>query len=212
LGDIYPDYRQLFCNTLEIVDASWETLIEEAQRIEAFDNLEYISDVFIAINDHLSKGDTVNRVSAVPKHKEYVPALKNSRIFPTGAKKSDAAFDQLSTAEESDMWFIADRWHLRQSFEGMIPMLALSVDCVNKVRPLLERLGLEYRMLSRIVSGVPKTEGPTLPQCQYTTLLRAKARSIARYVLAFMLNRQKAQCVSALRLLLICTPGFYLWI
>jgi hypothetical protein len=168
-----------------MVDASWVTLMEEAQRIEAFDNLEYISEVFIAINDHLAKQNTV---TSLPPKRDYVPMLTQSRIFPTGSRQSDASFDQLSTAQEDDIWFIADRWHLRQSFEGLIPLLALSVDSVNKIHSMVKELGLEHRLLSRIVSGVPKTEGPSKTQSQQTALLRAKARSIARCVFYFSLK------------------------
>jgi len=106
--------------------------------------------------------------------------LTKSRIFPVGTKSLSVSFDHLKTALESDLWFIADRWHLRQSFEGLVPLLSVDVELVDKISVLIQRTGLEYRLLSKVTSSVPTTKGPIVADLQYTKVLQAKARFIVR--------------------------------
>lgn len=72
--------------------------------------------------------------------------------------------------------------HLRSSFEGLVPLLALKDGVIEKISCLIERLGLEYRMLSRIALGIPRTTGESRLHENITALLRSKSRFISRYV------------------------------
>jgi len=179
LRDFYPEHQKLFSETLGIANTTWATLMEEAGHIEATDSLEYISQVFVAISGHLK---TEGEAIVTTADNRAVLTLTQSRIFPIETKKTGFAFDLLSTARESDMWFIADRWHLRQSFEGLVPLLALDVGFVEKIHTLIQTLRLEGRLLSNVSHGIPKTVGACKLHTQYTISLRAKSRLIARYV------------------------------
>jgi hypothetical protein len=136
--------------------------------------VDYISEVFKAINDCLDENkDSTTRA-------DIIKLLKDAHIFPIDAGKSGCVFDYMSTAHNDDMWFIADRWHLRKSFDGLVPLLALSVDVVEKIQPTISLLGLTDRLLSQAAGAKAKASGPTQPHQIFTTSLRAKALHIAR--------------------------------
>ena len=111
---------------------------------------------------------------------DMIKGLTDSSIFPIGAQKSEATFDYLSTAQKSDVWFIADRWYLRHTSEGLVPLLALKVEAVEKIAPLIKTLGLEYRLLSNLTQGVPQTKGRIQLHFDYTSSIRAKAKYMTR--------------------------------
>ncbi|PVH69973.1 hypothetical protein DL98DRAFT_661395 [Cadophora sp. DSE1049] len=187
LKDFHPDHEKFFCDTLGLSNANLKTLIDEAQHIQAFDSLEYIAQVFIAINTQLEmNGDSTK---AGPTGNSMSQTLTKSRIFPVGTKKSSASIDDLKTALESDQWFIADRWHLRRSFEGLVPLLSLDVESVDKIGVLIQKTGLQHRLLSKVASGVPRTNGPIEAHLQYTKILQSKAKFIARLLPTQLLNR-----------------------
>jgi hypothetical protein len=174
LKDTYPDLYPFFWFTLGIHNSTWKTIIEEAELIEASDDVDYISEVFKAINDCLAENkDSSTRA-------DIVKLLKDSQIFPVNAGKSGTVFDYMSTAHNHDMWFIADRWHLKKSFDGLVPLLALSVDVVEKIQPTISMLGLTDRLLSQAAGAKVNASGSTQPHQIFTTSLRAKAIHIAR--------------------------------
>jgi hypothetical protein len=152
-------------------------MLKEAQGIEAFDDISYISDVFISINGYLK--DPVTTTMTESKA-DMIKGLTESALFPIDAKKSEATFDHLSTAQKSSVWFIADRWHLKHTFEGLVPLLALKIEAVEKITPLIKTLGLEYRLLSHLTQGVPRTDGRINMHVEYTTSIRTKAKYITR--------------------------------
>jgi len=180
LKDFYPELERFFVDTLELPDATWTTLMEEARLIEAGDSLAYISQVFDALNDLFKTG--TGAIIGSSMDDKIAQELVRARIFPIETKQSKSTFDRLGTAENSDLWFIADRVHLRSSFEGLVPLLALRDGVVERIYPLIRRLGLDYRMLSKIALGVPRTEGESRLHEKITALLRAKSRYISRYV------------------------------
>jgi hypothetical protein len=158
--------------------------MEEAQHIEASDNIEYISAVFFALSTNLQHSDDAQKASDygdITKHGMLIQA----RIFPIETKINEighATFHHLSSARQRDIWFIADRVHLRQSFEGLVPLLALNVEGVERIRVLITKLKLEHRLLSEVAQGLPRAFGASRTCSAYTRLLRAKSRFIARYV------------------------------
>jgi hypothetical protein len=163
-------------------------MMEEAQHIEVTDSPEHISQVFVTLNRYLEKEDDVpipshlkakNPVSEVHSLVEGIEALNGNPIFPIKTGDSNRSF-HLSTSSGNDMWFIADRWHLRQSFEGLVPLLALTVASIEKLSFLIKRLNLEHRLLSKVARGIPKIRGLSKICPQHTFSLRSKSRSIAR--------------------------------
>ena len=171
LAGYYSAHYSLFCNTLGLDDADIETLVAEARQIVPTDSLEYITQVFIATSHFLK----------VPMSKTAntgVMPLAGYRIFPIQTGMSN--FDYLSTALDTDEWYIADRSHLRQSFEGKLHLLAFDKQALEEMEPLIQELGLEQRLLSKAAIPVAMIEGMVEFHPQYTASLRAKARCIAR--------------------------------
>lgn len=144
--------------------------------MDASDDLEYISEVFKAINKVLEDSGDKRASSTI------IEAFKTAQIFPINTGISNSAFDYLGTAHDLDMWFIADRPHFKESFEGIVPLLALGADAVTKIQTTIDALGLSGRLLTRLADAVTETSGPTQKHLACTTWLRGKANHIARYV------------------------------
>lgn len=177
LNETYPELSRFFRGSLEITNAGWEHLVQEAQTVSALDNTEYISELLIAINDSLS---ATRKLVVSTMRTLMLSHLAKSAIFPIYEGKSQGAFDYLSSANPNDMWFIADRWHLRHSFEKLVPLLALKPEVIDKIAVLVKTLGLEDRCLSRLALGTPKMSGSAYVLPEYTHWLRKKARYITR--------------------------------
>jgi hypothetical protein len=142
----------------------------EARNIMPTDTIDRIAQIYVAISKYLDISAT--SASVLP--------LGECCIFPVITGKSHSDFDSLCTAGEIDMWFIADRNHLLESFKGLVPLLAFDPETVEKLSLLISALGLERRVLSKVAKGVSKAEGRVDFQSGYTKLLRKKARCIAR--------------------------------
>ncbi|KAF2396452.1 hypothetical protein EJ06DRAFT_240603 [Trichodelitschia bisporula] len=175
----YPEHQALLRDMLRVGDANINTLVSEARCIVASDSLEYISQVFIALSKYL---ELANSDSAVRP-------LVACPIFPVTTGKSNSEYDSLATAAPDDMWFVADRSHLRDSFELLVPLLAFGIDVVEKIGPLIDSLDMERRMLSKVAKGVSKAHGRVEIDPKYTKSLRQKARFIARLVPKESANR-----------------------
>jgi hypothetical protein len=178
LKDFHPDHEKFFCDTLGLSNANLKTLIDEAQHVQPFDSLEYIARVFVAINTQLEMNG--NATKAGQTGSSMPQTFTKACIFPVGTKKSSASFDHLRTALGSDVWFIADRHHLRRSFEGLVPLFSLDVELVDKISLLIQRMGLQDRLLSKVTRGIFRTTGFIEAHLQYTKALQAKAKFIAR--------------------------------
>lgn len=177
LKDVYPaDLDPFFCYTLRIRTANWKTIMDEAKCMDPSDDIRYISEVFKAINTCL-EGTVYPEARA-----EIVEHLKDAQIFPIHTGRSGSVFDYMSSARDLDLWFIADRWHLKKSFEGIdeVPLLALDVDVIEKISLTITLLGLGDRLLSQAAGATAKSSGPTQLHEIFTSSLRAKARHIAR--------------------------------
>jgi hypothetical protein len=185
----YPEHHEFFRHTLGVTDATWKTMMGEAQQIKATDSPEHISQVLVTLSSYLEKEDHVpvtiplkakNPDSEAPSLVDRLEALSRNPILPIKHRYSNYTFDYLSTSHERGTWFIADLLHLRQSFEGLIPLLALTVESVVKVSFLIKILNLEHRLLSRVAHGIPRIRGSSKECPRQTLSLRAKSRSIAR--------------------------------
>jgi hypothetical protein len=172
-------------------------MVQEAEHIDLTDTPEYISQVFIILNKYVEKetdvAPTTLRKPGILKGSfgkgfgvdelETTITISQTAIFPIQTKDSNFTFDTfryLSPAHGREMWLIADRWHLRQSFEGLVPLLALPVATVGKISHLIKLLNLNNRLLSNVARGIPTIRGLSKTCPQQTLSLRAKSRSIAR--------------------------------
>jgi hypothetical protein len=132
-----------------------------------------MTEVFKALNTFVREAKSDSKT-------DIVQALSEAYIFPINAGQSDSAFDYMSSARDLNMWFIADRQHLHESFVGLVPILALPVDVIEKLPRLISHLGLSNRLLTHAAGSELKAEGVTQVHTEFTASFRSKARHIAR--------------------------------
>jgi hypothetical protein len=177
LSKFYPEHYSFFSSMLDLGKADWTTLTDEAQMIKASDPIEYISEIFKSISDHLQ---TEEKARMVQSRKNMIEALTKSTIFPVDEGKSGSTFDYLSTSQTKARWFIADRSHFKYVFQGHVPLLALNEETIEKIGPLVTALGWDRRLLSRVACGFPDVGGNPQLNDKYTRLMCTRARFIAR--------------------------------
>jgi hypothetical protein len=170
----YPNLSGFFRGLLHIKNADIGSMVSEAARISLNDDLEYIATLFSAISTTL-RDDPIS--GTTPGLSE----LATKKIFPVKYKCPWGRFDELRSCSQSDVWFIADRPHLRQSFQGVSHLLAFSFQQTHDMFDLLELLGLGERLLSVAAAGSVDVSGVTRKHRGYSYSLRSKAHVIARY-------------------------------
>ena len=170
LEKLYPERERFFRETLRLGDADIRTLVHEARKFMSTDSKDRIAQVLVAISKYLKLSDAWSAVQL----------LATCHIFPVVTGAWHPEFDSLCSAVETDMWFIADRPHLKESFEGLVPLVALDTDIVENIKPFIDAMGCEHRVLSRVAKGVSKADGRVELSRGYTKSLSEKARCIAR--------------------------------
>ncbi|KAM5358865.1 hypothetical protein ACJZ2D_014924 [Fusarium nematophilum] len=173
----YPDLSDFFCVTLQMKDADLTSISDEVLQICPSDGLKYISKLFTAFSRHLATNEAF-----ISSRKGLKRRLFTTPIFPiiTQSAAFHLEFDRLQTAQDTDMWFIADRPHLKKCFEGIVPILAIESTDVAEMSLFLDTLELKDRMLSGIASGQPQAHGEVSMDEEFTRTLRRKARFISR--------------------------------
>lgn len=170
LVNYYPERQSLLHDTLRLGDADIKVLVREARGIMPTDSINQIAHIFIAISKYLE----------ISNVRSEVQPLVGCHIFPVVTGESHSDFDSLCTAAEIDTWFVADRVHLKESFESLVPLLAFDPEIVEQINPLINALELERRVLSKVAKGVSKTDGRVELHLEYTKSLRKKVRCVAR--------------------------------
>ncbi|KAK9425919.1 putative Heterokaryon incompatibility domain-containing protein [Seiridium unicorne] len=178
LSNVYPELGEFFCTTLGLQDADQSCIAEEALKVTHLDGLKYISKLFIAFSQHMSMNENF-----IDNRARLKSRLLSRPIFPVlGTRESTPymEFDQLQAAQEADVWFIADRVHLRNCFRGVVPILAIDTADIPRMKHLIRCLNLGNRLLSNIASGAIQTYSPVNCDQKATNIMRSKAPFIAR--------------------------------
>lgn len=173
LKDLYPQNGRLFCTILGIEDANIATLVREARAITMSSGLGYILSLFLEVEKILKDNTAVNMPVATRKLK----------IFPIRNVGSVTGYDSLLSADSVDEWFIADCSHFHRSFAGKIPLLALDIADIGRLKRLLQKANVEKRSLSIISNGSAQTNGGVSFLDVETRALRSKVNSILRYII-----------------------------
>jgi hypothetical protein len=105
------------------------------------------------------------------------------QIFPIRNVGSVTGYDSLFSADGAGEWFIADCSHFHRSFAGKIPLLALDVADIGRLKRLLQKAGVEKRRLSIISNGSAQINGGVSFLDVETRAFRSKVNSILRYVI-----------------------------
>lgn len=167
----YEELRDFFCTVLRVENETLSTVERELGQVEASDDLDYIVGLFKAITSHTEK--TLGHISVDV-------SLKTQKIFPITTTVLAGKFESLESGLGNESWFIADRHHLRQSFDGVVPLLAFGVDDIGRMAPALRAMGLHNRFLSERVEDTTSVQGNVRLHPRYTAYLRRKAKFIAR--------------------------------
>ena len=172
LSSLYPDSRRLFTSLLGLQNANLQHLIMETKQFVSDDSIQYIVEVFKELEKFLTDKTSPSETSD----------LSEQNIFPIRTSTDQSRFDCLRGANQSHIWWIADTTHLLRSFEGRVPLLALSVEDVGGLKRLFKFAKVDLRKLSHAVEGNARILGFMIPWEAQTTLLRERANSILRYV------------------------------
>lgn len=153
-------------------------MVEEASQLTAHDHLAHVTGVLIALNNSLDKPTMTTREQE--DRKNALKLLRRRRIFPINNKQPSPNFDYLQSMRSKPIWYIADRPHLRHSFERLLPLLAVKTGDTEKISTLINELGVQSRILSRVATGISSSQGKLEILEGYSKLLCSKARYIAR--------------------------------
>ena len=174
----YEELRDFFCTVLLAENESLATVEKELRQVEASDPLDSILDLFKAISNYMGKAHG-------HIHSSIDTSLKDHRIFPITSTVLNWTYESLKSGIGNEIWFIADRHHLRESFDGVVPLLAFGVNEVGQLLPALRLMGLENRLLSRRVEDVTGIPGSSHLHRRYTAYLRRRVKFIVRYFCLF---------------------------
>ncbi|GAB1311349.1 hypothetical protein MFIFM68171_01559 [Madurella fahalii] len=106
-------------------------------------------------------------------------ARQQERYFRSSSDVLWGSFDELRSCSSGDVWFIVDRPHLCQSFQGLTHLLAFDPQQTHGVSDFLDFLRLEDRFLSVAAAGSVDVSGVTRKHRGYLNALRSKAHIIA---------------------------------
>jgi hypothetical protein len=171
LKDLYPQNHRLFCTILGVEDAKLATLIEEFRWMSTSWGLDYVLSLFLEVTKMLKDNNSVG----------ITAEIRDNVLFPILRVGSLTGVDYYIRANDADEWFIADCTHFHRSFAGKIPLLALDVADVGRLKRLIQKAGIDQRRLSIVANGKAETYGGVEFLDAETRAFRSKVNSILRY-------------------------------
>ena len=147
-----------------------QDLIREASQFNLLDDIGYITEVFKELEKFLTDKTPAS---------ETVELTKRS-VFPVSKSVDGPGFDCLLSSDIKHQWWIADTMHLAESFKGIIPLLAIDVEDIGRLKRLFKAAKVELRKLSHDAEGIAHTDGYIESWPDYTKSLQGKANSILR--------------------------------
>jgi hypothetical protein len=181
----YPTSQRLFCGILGVKDMDIDTLVVEVRLIQTSTQLQHISKLFVEMSKRLCDVSPTEVSSSVRNLRSY-------RIFPIRIKGDEQGFNDLGSGKSSENWFIADRHHLRDSFYGVVPLLAFNIDEIKEMEHLIQALGFEARKLSHVAKSKPEPKGYVFLRIDYSISLGSKVGLIKWYSSFQFLPRKSA--------------------
>ena len=166
----FPRLRNLFKDILNVRNADAVDIVNELARAkDADDPVAKAQRLLIALSDQLSLNPTER--AAVQRIKKE--AMK---VFPIMDADSSV---RLRCTSDGD-WFVPDRQRLHESFKSKVGFLHLEGGTTRTVTTLVERLGLEDRLLTKHVREETQAGGDVVYQREMTDMVRSKAFYIAQ--------------------------------
>ena len=150
------------------------SIVATATLVNSSSKLEDISRLFGALSQELKD---VNASQAA----DLLRPLHQLSIFPITDGLEDCGYDRLVSIYDRS-WFIADRPHLRKSFLGQVPLLALSFHDLAVTKDIFRVLRLDDRLISKFVTQQTRPKGRVAIHWDWSASLRAKSPFIKAYV------------------------------
>jgi hypothetical protein len=121
--------------------------------------------------------DTSNAIREANRTRPFIlpQNLVRRLIFPINRKGIPGKFDYLAPLGLDMSWFIADRYHLKDSFNGKIPLLAFTPEELGSMEYFLRSFQLGRRQLSLLVRAQTIPRGLTGVHRSYTSFLKERA-------------------------------------
>lgn len=165
LDELYPRSKSLFSSLLDMDGLELDALIKHLSSITTSHSLTVILRMLVK---------TSRAVGAMTELGASV-ALKPLRSTPVFPITWDTQLGFELTNAEDERWFIADRAHLRDSFVGKVPLLAVQPPDLDDLGGLLAALDLKPRQLSSCVRTTTYPKGLTELRTFDTLLLNERA-------------------------------------
>jgi hypothetical protein len=174
LDSEYKSCTYLFRSLLSPSGDPIAPLVFTASLISSSSKLEEIARLFRDIS-------TALRDVSTSRAAQLLRPLQKKPIFPVIDDCQRGTYSRLLDARNTS-WFIADRFPIRESFLGKLPLLALSVQDLLPLRDLFRALGLYDRLLSTRVTSTTDPMGRISTHWRHTDNLRSKRPFIKAYV------------------------------
>lgn len=142
-------------------------IVATATLVTSSSELEDISRLFRNISTALKDVNT-------SKAAQLLRPLQKRSVFPITNGLGKHRYDDLLDVHNTS-WFIADRPHIRESFLGKLPLLALPIEDLNALEDLFRVLRLDSRLLSNLATRRTHPKGGVTTHWAYTASLRAKS-------------------------------------
>ncbi|KAI6837322.1 hypothetical protein KC350_g6092 [Hortaea werneckii] len=170
LSALFPRLRNLFKDILNVRNADAVDIVNElASAKDADDPVAKAQRLLIALSSQFSLNPTEK--AAVHRIKK-----ESMKVFPIMDAESSV---RLRSATDGD-WFVPDRQRLHESFKSKVGFLHLEGGTTRTMTTLVERLGLEDRLLTKHVREETQAGGDVVYQRGMTDMVRSKAFYIAQ--------------------------------
>ncbi|KAH7401306.1 hypothetical protein BKA66DRAFT_564959 [Pyrenochaeta sp. MPI-SDFR-AT-0127] len=153
VASLYPECKTLFQWLLSTSMNDMDALVSQAASINTSLSLLEISTLLTRLSATLSN-------TTPTKARVAVKPLRNRSIFPVCSYSQQNSYDGLVSIKDHN-WFIADHPTFKQSFQGVVPLLAFTAFEVTSMESLLTSLGLDSRKLSKLCTKTVFPSGET---------------------------------------------------
>ena len=134
LNSQYPLRKTLFRVYLHVENVNRHHVIKELQCATSTTSFESLEQLLLLLNKHLKPDSS----------QDCVFDLRGKKIIPV--RKPDGSLCRLSY--DQDIWYLADRPSLWDSFTGKLPLISFGVKTVQKLNPLINAMNLREKLLS----------------------------------------------------------------
>lgn len=169
LSESYAKFQRLFVETLEVKDADATDVIAELCNLSgAAKQVNAIKTLLLALQS--CKFSSTSEQQALQRLRS-----NTMKIFPI----RDESDGVRMVAVNHTSLFIPDLTRLQKAFKGKVAMPDFTAEELLALGPLLEKLGLGDRLLSKHVKEETQASGECVYQPMLTDALRSKAHYIS---------------------------------